>query len=100
MTTPLLPARPQGIRTSPDGFTVAALYDFVDGPRWFAFTVDDLGVRQVALLTEPEVEGWVEWSPPPMEMPPSIGEHRAALPVQPKTVQDVVDGLPPGTEVT
>jgi hypothetical protein len=55
-----LPARPRGIRTSPDGLTIAAHY----AQQWLAFTVDDGGaILQLALLDSAEVEGWIEWSP-------------------------------------
>jgi hypothetical protein len=55
-----LPARPRGIRTSPDGLTIAAHYT----EQWLAFTVDDGGaILQLALLDSAEVEGWIEWEP-------------------------------------
>jgi hypothetical protein len=62
-----LPARPRGIRTSPDGLSVAALYDSpLHGRRWFAFTIDDDGtIHQLNLLHPIDVEGWTEWKPEP-----------------------------------
>lgn len=90
-----LPARPQGIRTSPDGLSVAVLYDSEEyGRRWVTMTCRDDGtIHQLQLLAPVDVRGWDEWTPPPMEMPPRTD-------VRAKTVQEVVDGLPPGTEVT
>lgn len=70
--TSSLPARPQGIRNSPDGLSVAVLYDSPEyGRRWVAFTCRDDGtIHQLNLLAPIDVRGWEEWSPPPMEMPP------------------------------
>lgn len=60
-----LPARPDGIRTSPDGLSVAALYDSpLYGRRWFAFTIRDDGtIHQLNLLAPIDVRGWTEWNP-------------------------------------
>lgn len=62
MTTPL-PARPLGIRTSPDGLTVAALIDSPEfGRRWFAFTLRADGtIQSLNLLAPVDVQGWIEW---------------------------------------
>jgi hypothetical protein len=55
-----LPARPRGIRTSPDGLTVAMHFNVL----WLALTVcDDGAIQHVALLDPADVEGWTEWNP-------------------------------------
>jgi hypothetical protein len=57
-----LPARPRGIRTSPDGLTIAMLYTTF----WLALTVaDDGAIQHVQLLDPADVEGWTEWTPAP-----------------------------------
>lgn len=59
------PARPDGIRVSPDGLSIAVLYDSPEhGRRWVALTCHANGaVHRLDLLAPVDVRDWTEWTP-------------------------------------